>query len=75
MEVIFFSHVYVNHQLMVLMSVWLLLSLVSLAMMLLAVETQVSDWCIFDLCIVSVIFVSVLLAKFVSEFSLLLTVC
>ena len=35
--------------------VWLFLSLVSLAMMLLAVETQVSDQYVSILCIVSVV--------------------
>ena len=54
------------------MYVWLLLSLVSLAMMLLAVETQVSDWLVrFDPCIVSVISVVVLLVKFVGGCSLM----
>ena len=41
-------------------------------MMLLAVETQVSDWCVLiSVLIVSVISVIVLVVKFVSEFSLL----
>ena len=51
-------------------NVWFLLSLISLAKMIVAVETQVSDKC-FNLCIVRcVTFVAVLLVKFVSEFSL-----
>ena len=46
----------------------MLLSLVSLAMMLLAVETQVSgDWCVS----ISVISVVVLLVKFVAGYSLM----
>ena len=45
----------------------MLLSLVSLAMMLLAVETQVSDLCVS----ISVISVVVLLVKFVAGYSLM----
>ena len=45
----------------------MLLSLVSLAMMLLAVETQVSDSCVS----ISVISVVVLLVKFVAGYSLM----